>query len=77
MKCLSDYLVEGWKKTRATLTIPPPLWERGSGEGHRDLRGQVLFTHARKMRRMVDLTDEDIQKIAGTYHAWRGEKGVD
>jgi type I restriction enzyme M protein len=22
------------------------------------------------------LTDEDIAKIAGTYHAWRGEKGA-
>jgi type I restriction enzyme M protein len=23
-----------------------------------------------------DLTDEDIQKIASTYHSWRGEKGA-
>ena len=45
----------------------------------RDRRGQVLFIDARKLGRMVDrthreLTDEDIQKIASTYHAWRGEK---
>ncbi len=57
------------------MTTPPPI----VGEGHRDRRGQVLFTDARKMGRMVDrthrqLTDEDIQKIASTYHAWRGEK---
>jgi type I restriction enzyme M protein len=23
-----------------------------------------------------ELTDEDIAKIAGTYHAWRGDKGA-
>jgi len=45
----------------------------------RDRRGQVLFLDARKMGRMVDrvhreLTDEDIAKIADTYHAWRGDK---
>ena len=45
----------------------------------RDRRGQILFLDARKMGRMVDrthreLTDEDIARIANTYHAWRGEK---
>lgn len=45
----------------------------------RDRRGEVLFIDARKLGRMVDrthreLTDEDIQKIADTYHAWRGER---
>jgi type I restriction enzyme M protein len=39
----------------------------------------VLFIDARKMGRMVDrthreLTDEEIARIADTYHAWRGEK---
>jgi len=43
---------------------------------YRDRRGQVLFIDARRMGRMVDrvhreLTDEDIRKIADTYHAWR------
>jgi len=47
--------------------------------GFRDRRGEVLFIDARKLGRMVDrthreLTDEDIQRIARTYHAWRGEK---
>ena len=51
---------------------------RRSGK-FRDRRGQVLFIDARKLGRMVDrthreLTDEDIARIAGTYHAWRGEK---
>jgi type I restriction enzyme M protein len=44
----------------------------------RDRRGQVLFIDARKMGVLVDrtrreLSDEEIQKIARTYHAWRGE----
>jgi type I restriction enzyme M protein len=43
-----------------------------------DRRGQVLFIDARKMGVLVDrtrreLTDEEIKKIANTYHAWRGE----
>jgi type I restriction enzyme M protein len=47
----------------------------------RDRRGEVLFIDARKLGRMVDrthreLTDEDIARIAGTYHAWRGETGA-
>ncbi len=50
------------------------------GEGpRRDRRGNVLFVDARKLGRMVDrthreLTDDDIARIATTYHAWRGEK---
>ena len=45
----------------------------------RDRRGEVLFIDARKLGTLVDRTrkefsDEDIAKIAGTYHAWRGEK---
>ena len=44
----------------------------------RDRRGEVLFIDARQLGRMVDrthreLTDEDIARIADTYHAWRGE----
>jgi type I restriction enzyme M protein len=44
-----------------------------------DRRGQVLFIDARKLGTMIDrvhreLTDEDIAKIADTYHAWRGDK---
>ncbi len=59
--------------------IPACLWfiarDRKNGK-FRDRRGEVLFIDARKMGRMVDrthreLTDEDIRKIADTYHAWR------
>ncbi|MBX6765218.1 MAG: N-6 DNA methylase, partial [Rubrobacteraceae bacterium] len=62
--------------------IPACLWflarDRKNGK-FRDRRGHVLFIDARKLGRMVDrthreLTDEDIARIANTYHAWRGEK---
>lgn len=62
--------------------IPACLWfvARGKKNGKfRDPRGQMLLIDGRKMGRMVDrvnreLMDEDIQKIARTYHAWRGDK---
>ncbi len=62
--------------------IPACLWflarDRKNG-GFRDRRGHILFIDARKLGPMVDrthreLTDEDIARIAGTYHAWRGEQ---
>jgi type I restriction enzyme M protein len=61
--------------------IPACLWflARDKRNGRfRDRSGQVLFIDARKMGVMVDrthreLTDEDIQKIADTYHTWRGD----
>lgn len=45
--------------------------------GFRDRRKQTLFIDARKMGTLIDrvhreLTDADLQKVAGTYHAWRG-----
>ena len=62
--------------------IPACLWflarDRKNGK-FRDRRGHVLFIDARKLGPLVDrthreLTDEDIARIADTYHAWRGEK---
>ena len=46
---------------------------------HRDRRGHVLFIDARKLGKLVDrihreLTDEELSRMANTYHAWRGEK---
>lgn len=63
--------------------IPACLWfltrNKNSGNGLRNRRGQVLFIDARKLGILVDrthreFTDEEIQKIANTYHAWRGKK---
>jgi type I restriction enzyme M protein len=53
----------------------------GSGQGFRDRRGETLFIDARKMGTLVDrthreVTDDDLAKIAGTYHAWRGDKNA-
>ncbi|MDD5242431.1 MAG: class I SAM-dependent DNA methyltransferase [Syntrophorhabdaceae bacterium] len=63
--------------------IPACLWfvaRDKKNNKFKDRRGKVLFIDARKMGVMVDrrhreLTEEDIQKIASTYHAWRGEGG--
>jgi type I restriction enzyme M protein len=65
--------------------IPVCLWflARNKHNGRfRNRRGETLFVDARKMGSMVDrvhreLTDEDVAKIAGTYHAWRGDKNAD
>jgi type I restriction enzyme M protein len=70
--------------------IPVCLWflarnksggRQSSGQTFRDRRGQTLFIDARKMGTMIDrvhreLTEEDIRKIADTYHAWRGDKSA-
>ena len=58
--------------------IPVCLWFLRRG---RRRQGEILFIDARKLGRMVDrthreLTDEDIARIADTYHAWRtGDEG--
>jgi type I restriction enzyme M protein len=66
-----------WFLARNKSKLPSPSGRGGGGEG-RDRRGQVLFIDARKLGVLVDrtrreLTDEEIEKIARTYHAWRGE----
>jgi type I restriction enzyme M protein len=61
--------------------IPVCLWflARNKSNGRfRDRRGETLFIDARKMGTLVDrvhreLTDDDTTKIAGAYHAWRGD----
>ena len=62
--------------------IPVCLWflARDKKNGRfRDRRGETLFIDARKLGRLEDrvhrtLDPEDIAKIAGTYHAWRGDE---
>jgi type I restriction enzyme M protein len=65
--------------------IPACLWllarSKKPDGGLRDRRGEVLFIDARKLGTLVDrtrreLSDEEISKIAGTYHTWRGEKNA-
>ena len=69
--------------------IPACLWfldrDRRSGMApdggrFRDRRGEILFIDARRLGRMVDRThreldDDDIERIVGTYHAWRDMGG--
>ena len=64
--------------------IPACLWflSRNKSNGHfRSRKGEVLFIDARELGHMVartrkEFSDKDIGKIAGTYHAWRGQKDV-
>lgn len=61
--------------------IPVCLWFAArdrKNHKYRDRRGHILFIDARNMGSMIDrrhreLTDDDIAKIAGAYHAWCGE----
>ncbi|HEX9040448.1 MAG TPA: class I SAM-dependent DNA methyltransferase [Trebonia sp.] len=66
-----------------TTQIPACLWffsgDKGPQAAKRltDRRGDILFIDARSMGTLLDrtervLTGDDIAKIAGTYHAWRG-----
>jgi len=55
--------------------IPVCVWFFAKSKGER--AGQVLFIDARNLGYMIDraeriLSDADIAKIAGTFHAWRG-----
>ena len=66
-------------------SIPACLWfvtRDKKDNKFRDRREEILFIDARNMGRMIDrrhreLTDEDIKKIAETYHSWRGENDIE
>ena len=60
--------------------IPVCVWFFAKDKGAR--AGEVLFIDARSLGHMVDraeraLSDDDIAKIAGTFHAWHGRDGAD
>jgi type I restriction enzyme M protein len=64
--------------------IPACLWflTKNKKNGKFSNReGKTLFIDARKLGVLIDrvhrdLTGEEITRIAGTYHAWRGERGA-
>ena len=65
--------------------IPACLWflsrDRRGGK-FRNRCGEILFIDSRRLGRLVDrthreLTDEEIDRVAGTYHAWRGKNNAD
>ncbi|MFA5106202.1 MAG: class I SAM-dependent DNA methyltransferase [Candidatus Micrarchaeia archaeon] len=63
--------------------IPASLWFVSRDKRNhkfRDRHGEVLFIDARNLGHLIDrrhreFSDDDIQKISDTYHAWRGEGG--
>jgi type I restriction enzyme M protein len=68
-----------------TTGIPVSLWffdRDKSSSSERDRREETLFIDARQMgskisRTQIELTKEEIDRIAGTYHAWRGTTDED
>jgi type I restriction enzyme M protein len=68
-----------------TTGIPVCLWfldRNKASTSERDRRGETLFIDARQMgrkisRTQIELTDEEIERLASCYHAWRGTTGTD
>jgi type I restriction enzyme M protein len=64
-----------------TTGIPVCLWfldRNKNSADERDRRGEILFLDARHMgskisRTQIDLSNDEVAKITGTYHAWRGQ----
>ena len=65
--------------------IPACLWflaRDRSNDRIRERRGEVLFIDAQQLGHLVDrthraFTDDDISRIADTYHAWRNHNAPD
>lgn len=76
---LVDCIVAMPDKLFFNTGIPVSLWfisKDRSGNGHRERVGEILFIDARGLgrletRRLRILDDEDIARVADTYHAWR------
>jgi len=78
---LIDCIVNLPAKLFLNTQIPAALWfmNRARNNGH-PRKTEILFIDARNMgylinRRTRELSHDDIQKIADTYHAWRTGKG--
>jgi type I restriction enzyme M protein len=79
---LVDCIVALPEKLFFNAGIPVCLWfvaKDRSGGAYRDRRGEVLFIDARKLGTMATrtlrvLSDDELAKIAGTYHNWRNKK---
>jgi type I restriction enzyme M protein len=80
---LVDCIVALPSKLFYNVQIPVTLWfisKARAGNGHRERTDEVLFIDARKLgtlisRKLRELTEEDIARIAGTYHSWRNRDG--
>jgi type I restriction enzyme M protein len=70
-----------WFLTRSKKNGTRSPGGAGGAGRFRDRRGETLFIDARKLGTLMDrthrdLSDDEIARIARTYHAWRGEKGA-
>ena len=78
---LLDCIVNLPAKLFLNTQIPACLWflsRNKSNGGFRNRKDEVLFIDARNLgflvnRRTKDFTDEDLKKIADTYHHWRNK----
>jgi type I restriction enzyme M protein len=75
---LVDCIVNLPAKLFLNTQIPASLWFLRRGKTHR--KNEILFIDARNMgelinRRTRELSNDDIQKIASTYHNWRDKEG--
>jgi len=75
---LVDCIVNLPAKLFLNTQIPASLWFLKRKKTHR--KGQILFIDARDMGTLINrrtrvLTEEDIQKIAATYHNWSNPQG--
>lgn len=81
---LVDCIVALPDKLFYTTMIPACLWilnrNKGNNPKYRSRKHEFLFIDARKLGQLVDrrhreFLDEDIKKIAQTYHNWRNING--
>jgi len=80
---LVDCIVALPKQLFYNTGIPACLWflsRKKAGNGDRKRRGEILFIDAGEVGHLIDrthrvFTDEDIARIAGTYHEWRNKDG--
>ncbi|MDK2822011.1 MAG: type restriction enzyme protein [Candidatus Petromonas sp.] len=81
---LVDAIVALPDKLFYSTGIPACLWilnrNKKDNPNFRKRNGEILFIDARKLGQMIDrthreLSDEDIKKIAETYHSWRNING--
>ena len=82
-KGLVDCIVNMPTKLFLNTQIPACLWflsRNKTNGGFRDRKNEILFIDGRNLgflvnRRNRDLSDEDINRIASTYHNWRNKNG--
>lgn len=76
---LVDCIVMLPKQLFYNTGIPACLWflsRHKNGNKHRNRKGEVLFIDASELGFMIDrksrdLAEDDLKKIAGTYHEWK------